>query len=108
MGIHQRPQTINPTTHTQWTHNKSYNNSANYANPKDNAHSASEDYKATAPQANNPTHTELHHKSFVSNFWGAVQNDMERNKFNQINRQNENICDYTIKDVPENAHSFRA
>lgn len=29
---------------------------------------------------------------------------MERNKFNQTNRQNENICDYTIKDVPENAH----
>ena len=29
-------------------------------------------------------------------------------EFNQINRQNENICDYTIKDVPENAYSFRA
>ena len=46
MGIHQRPQTINPNTHTQWTHNISYNNSANYANPKDNAHSASEAYSA--------------------------------------------------------------
>lgn len=30
------------TPPTQWTHNKSYSNSANYANPQDNAHSKSE------------------------------------------------------------------